>query len=246
MKKCLHRCGRLFGLAVAFLVAAGGCSHVLEGQVIDSRPNLLLIVADDLGYADLGVYGSDIRTPNIDALAAEGVLFTQFHTAPLCAPTRAMLPSGHNNHVAGMARQGATGFVQVYVPGYEAHLSDRIAPMPRLLRDAGYHTYSVGQWHLGTAPEHSPQAAGFERSFNLLHGGGTHFNSVGLFEGGSIYREDADVVEYPEGRYTTELFTDRLIDFIGSQVDDGQPFFAYAAYTSPHWPLQVPDDYLDL
>ena len=92
MKQCLNRCGGLSRLAVVFLVAAGGGSHVMEGQVIDSRPNLLLIVADDLGYADLGVYGSDIRTPNIDALAAEGVLFTQFHTAPMCAPTRA--PSG--------------------------------------------------------------------------------------------------------------------------------------------------------
>ncbi len=237
---------RLSSFAVLLSLASGGCGRVIEEPAADSRPNVLLIVADDLGYADLGVYGGDIRTPNIDALAADGVLFTQFHTAPLCAPTRAMLLSGNNNHVAGMALQGAAGPVQVYLPGYETHLSNRVASMPRLLSDSGYHTYSVGKWHLGTAAEHSPQAAGFERSFNLTHGAASHFSSVGFFEGGSIYRADGEEVEYPEGRYTTELFTDRLIEFIDSQTDDGRPFFAYAAYTSPHWPLQVTDEYLDL
>lgn len=212
----------------------------------DSRPNVLLIVADDLGYADLGVFGSDIRTPNIDALAADGVVFTQFHTAPLCAPTRSMLLTGNNNHVAGMGRQGGSSMLDVNVPGYEAHLSDRVAPMPRLLRDAGYHTYTTGKWHLGTAREHGPTSAGFERSFNNAHGGGSHFSNKGFFEEGGLYREDGVDVEYPEGRYTTELFTDRLIEFIDAGRDDGRPFFAFAAYTSPHWPLQVPDEYLDL
>jgi arylsulfatase len=125
------------------LAVSGGCSQqVGEPQtlVADERPNILLIVADDLGYADLGVHGSDIQTPNIDALAAEGRLFTQFHTAPLCAPTRAMLLSGNNNHVAGMARQHSGDLAGHSVPGYEASLSDRIAPLPRLLRDAGSHT----------------------------------------------------------------------------------------------------------
>ena len=230
-------------LPALLLIAVSACGQAGED---DTRPSILLIVADDLGYADLGVFGSDIRTPNIDALASEGVLFTQFHTAPMCAPTRAMLLTGNNNHVAGMGRQGAEGLVQLYLPGYETHLSDRVAPMPRLLRDAGYHTYTAGKWHMGEAVEESPQAAGFERSFNLAHGAGSHFSSVGFFEGGSIYRADGDEVEYPDGEYTTELFTDRLIEFIDSRSGDGRPFFAFAAYTSPHWPMQVPDDYLDL
>ena len=178
------------------LLALGACSHPPQP---DSRPNILLIVADDLGYADVGVYGSDIRTPNIDALAAEGMLFTQFHTSPLCAPTRAMLLSGNNNHVAVVGRMHAAGPIQVHVPGYETHLSNRIAPLPRLLKDAGYHTYTAGKWHLGNEKEHSPTAAGFERSFNLLHGGGNHFNSVGLMEGGSLYREDGEAAPWPEG-----------------------------------------------
>jgi arylsulfatase len=212
----------------------------------DSRPNILLIVADDLGYADLGVYGSDIRTPNIDALAAAGMLFTQFHTSPLCAPTRAMLLSGNNNHVAGVGRMHASGPIQRYVPGYETHLSDRIAPLPRLLAQAGYHTYTTGKWHLGNEKEHSPAAAGFARSFNLMQGAANHFNAVGFEDGGSLYRENGEEAAWPDGMYSTDLYTDRLIDFIGAEKDDGRPFFAFAAYTSPHWPLQVPDEDLDL
>ena len=220
---------------------------LVSGQAAaDDRPNVLLIIADDLGYADLGVHGSDIRTPNIDALAGEGLLCTGFHTAPMCAPTRAMMLSGNNNHVAGMGRQGPRRALRENMPGYEGHLSDRVAPLPGLMREAGYHTYSVGKWHLGMALESGPKAAGFERSFNLIDGAANHFNSVGFFEGGSTYRADGEEAALPEGGYTTEVYTDRLMGFIDDGAGDGRPFFAYAAYTSPHWPLQVPDEYLDL
>lgn len=237
-------------LSLILVCFSAGCSNSSNDSSAnsepDDRPNILLIVADDLGYADLGIYGSDIQTPNIDALAAQGMLFTQFHTAPFCAPTRAMLLSGNNNHVAGMARQGRIGLLDSPVRGYENSLSDRIVPFPRLLQEAGYHTYTVGKWHLGLEAESSPHAAGFSRAFNLLDGAGTHFDAVGFFEGGSTYRQDEDLVEYPAGRYSTDLYTDRLIEFIDANKDDGNPFFAFAAYTSPHWPLQVPDEYLDL
>jgi arylsulfatase len=236
-------------LAIATSVA--GCdrpAQVSEQVYVQAatRPNILLIVADDLGYADLGVYGGDIDTPNIDALAERGMLFTQFHTAPYCAPTRAMLLSGNNNHVAGMAAQGWDGVAGVEVPGYENGLSGRIAPLPRVLRDAGYNTYTVGKWHLGRAPESGPRAAGFTRNFNLLDGAGTHFDAVGYSEGGSVYDRDGAPAEYPVGEYSTEVYTDALIEFIDEGLKDGRPFFAFAAYTSPHWPLQVPDKYLDL
>ena len=230
-------------LLIGFLLFSSCRSDVAPS--VDERPNILLIVADDLGYGDLGVYGGDIRTPNIDALAKSGLLFTQFHTAPLCALTRAMLLSGNNHHVAGMARQGRPEDTPVvYVPGYEGHLSDRIMPLPRLLNEAGYHTLTVGKWHLGTEPQHGPKAAGFERSFNLLDGAGNHFNAVGMRERGSLYAEDGEPEEWPEGRYSTALYTDRLIEFI-DDTRDGKPFFAFAAYTSPHWPLQVPESELD-
>ncbi|MGH8222483.1 MAG: arylsulfatase [Woeseiaceae bacterium] len=234
-------------LPCAMLAAAllCGCGADTGDTPPAPRPNILLIVADDLGYADLGVFGSDIRTPNIDAIASRGIVFTQFHTASMCAPTRAMLLSGNNNHIAGMARQSATGPLQQHLPGYEAHLSERIAPISRLLRDAGYHTYSVGKWHLGRAAKHSPRAAGFTRSFHLLDGAANHFDATGFFEGGSKYRLDGEEAGYPEGSYSTEVYTDRLIEFIDADAGDGRPVFAFAAYTSPHWPLQVPDDYLE-
>jgi len=212
----------------------------------DERPNLLLIVADDLGYADLGSYGSEIDTPNIDRLAASGVLFTQFHTAPMCAPTRSMLLTGNNNAVAGVASQNRIGLAGTVVPGYEGSLSDRVAPLPRLLKDAGYNTYMAGKWHLGKTEAESPHAAGFERTFALLEGGGTHFDNLGYQEGGANYRANGKTASYPNGRFSTDFYTDKLIEFIAADRDSGKPFFAFASYTAPHWPLQVPDDYLDL
>ena len=211
----------------------------------DARPNILLIVADDLGYADLGVFGSDIRTPNIDALATQGVLFTQFHTAPMCSPTRAMLLSGNNNHVAGMGRQHPAGLMKEHMPGYEGHLSDRVAALPAVLKAAGYHTYIAGKWHLGTEKQNSPRAAGFERSFGVVEGAATHFDGRGFENAPSIYREDGEQVAYPDGEYSTELYTKRLMEYIEANRGDGRPFFAFAAYTSPHWPLQVPEQELN-
>ncbi len=210
------------------------------------RPNILLIVADDMGYTDLGAYGGEISTPNIDALADEGILFTQFHTAPVCAVTRAMLLSGNNNHVAGLGNQYGFFEARRDLPGYEGHLSERIAPLPRLLRDAGYHTYSAGKWHLGTDEAHSPKAAGFERHFNMTQGAASHYGTTGFHDGGSLYREDGADAQFPDGAYAPEYYTDRLIEFIDSNRGDGRPFFVYGAYTSPHWPLQVPESYFDL
>jgi arylsulfatase len=229
-----------------FLIALLGGPGSSQGATqADERPNILLIVADDLGYADLGSFGSDIATPRLDALAAKGLRFSQFHTAVMCAPTRAMLMSGNNSHVAGMASQGYNGILNHPYPGYENHLSDRIVPFPRLLREAGYHTYITGKWHLGTAAEHSPRAAGFERSFTNLKGAGNHWNAMGYNDGGSVYRADGELTDWPAGGYSTEVFTDRLIEFIDAGLGDGRPFFAFAAYTSPHWPLQVPEAELD-
>lgn len=235
-------------VVVAVLILFSSCE---KKKAPDSRPNILLIVADDLGYGDLGCFGGDIHTPNIDRLAAHGLRFSRFHTAPSCAPTRAMLLSGNNNHVAGMGIQGGVSESSPMFgkPGYEGHLSDRVVPVPLLMKEAGYHTYTAGKWHLGTKEEDSPFAKGFERSFNLLQGAGNHFNDVGieLKDTISTYREDGKLVDYPVGQYSTEVYTNKLIEYIkgGLDANDNKPFFAFAAYTSPHWPLQVPEDYLD-
>ena len=212
------------------------CSEEESSSSLIQRPNILLIVADDMGYGDIGCFGGDIATPNLDALAANGIRFTRFHTAPMCAPTRAMLLSGNDNHIAGMGLQGrvTTTF------GYEGQLTDRIIPVPALLREAGYRTSMAGKWHLGTNPEANPHQKGFDHSFVMLQGAGNHYSARSALNGGlSDYTEDGDSVTWPEGAYSTELYTDKLIEYIGQQEENDQPFFAFAAYTSPHWPLQV-------
>ena len=230
--------------ALAALLLAG-----LNPCAAQDRPNILLIIADDLGYADLGVHGSDIRTPNIDALAEEGLLFTQFHASPYCSTSRAMLFTGNNNHVAGVARQAMEpGPVIPGLAGYEARLAtERVAVLPQLLRDAGYRTYFTGKWHLGETLDASPWAAGFERSFAIKFGGGSHFSGIGLRETSSPkYFRDNTETDWPEGAYSTEIFTDTLIGYLKEDRDEESPFFMVAAHTSPHWPLQVPDEDLDL
>ncbi|RIW18280.1 arylsulfatase [Algoriphagus lacus] len=204
--------------------------------------NILLIVADDLGYADMGSFGGDIETPNLDELARQGIRFSRFHTAPFCAVTRAMLLSGNFSHVAGMGSQGlVTG-----VPGYEGRLSDRIIPVPELLRNAGYHTYIAGKWHLGGMEGANPADKGFEKSFVIQEeGGANHYSEKGIFPEFpvTLYTENGAQVKWPDGAYSTDFYTDKLIEYIQSNPKDGKPFFAFAAYTSPHWPLQVDSTY---
>lgn len=167
------------------------CNTIVDQEVKYTKPNILLIVADDLGFTDLGAFGGEISTPNIDELASQGILFTNYHTSPVCAPTRAMLLSGNDNHIAGMGRQSADSVSRTNW-GYEKRLTNRIVPLPQLMRDAGYHTYTVGKWHLGEEQENSPLAKGFERSWNLLYGAGNHYNSVGLSNSNPIskYRKN--------------------------------------------------------
>jgi len=130
--------------AFAIFTACAPARAPAEATTCADRPNILLLVADGLGYTDTGPYGSDIRTPNIDRLAGEGILFTNFHIAPMCAPTptRAMLLTDNNNHVAGMGQQSPDSVLARF-PGYEGYLSDRVVPFPRLLREAGYHTWGL-------------------------------------------------------------------------------------------------------
>ena len=138
-----------------FLMCCIACSPMFSAA--SETPNIVLIVADDLGYTDIGVFGSDIKTPNIDQLASRGIAFTNFHTASSCAPTRAMLLTGNNNHVAGIGRQTIRrGRITEGLPGYEGHLSDRVVPLPELLRGVGYKTYMAGKWHLGYEAEYAP------------------------------------------------------------------------------------------
>ena len=142
------------------------------------RPNFLVIVADDLGFSDLGAFGGEIETPHLDALARQGLRFTDFHTAPACSPTRAMLLTGTDHHIAGLGTlDEVSSRSQRGQPGYEGYLNQRVVTVTELLRDSGYRTYMSGKWHLGMTLETSPHTRGFERSFALLPGAANHYAS---------------------------------------------------------------------
>jgi arylsulfatase len=212
-------------------------------------PNILVLVADDLGYSDLGFLGSEIRTPNLDALAASGTVLTNFHVAPTCSTTRAMLLTGIDTHPAGMGTaSGHADENQLGQPGYETFLSDRVVTVARLLQDAGYATSMVGKWHLGGDEDLGPHRRGFERSFVLVPGGASHFGDAQRLEDDETpapYREDGQRVGIPEDFYSSDFYTDKLIEHLDEARESDRPFFAYAAYTAPHWPLQAPDEYFD-
>jgi arylsulfatase len=141
------------------------------------QPNVLLIVADDLGYSDLGPFGGEIATPTLDLLAQAGLRLSNFHALSSCSPTRSVLLSGTDNHVAGMGTMGEllTPEMEGY-PGYEGYLNFQVAALPEVLRAGGYHTYMTGKWHLGSRQETIPFARGFEDTFVLVPGGGSHWN----------------------------------------------------------------------
>ncbi len=213
----------------------------------ETRPNILLIVVDDMGYSDLGAFGGEIKTPNIDSLAAAGAKFTDFYVGPTCSPTRSMLMSGNDNHIAGLGnmREALTPN-QVGQPGYEGYLNDRVVSVAELLRDAGYHTYMAGKWHLGEEPEHDPSRRGFEKSFTLLQGGASHFDDEWMMYANytPTYRENGVRVHVPPGFYSTQFYTDKIIKYLDEQ-EDKKPFFAYLSFTAVHDPLHLPDDWLD-
>ena len=214
------------------------------------KPNVLLVVADDMGYADLGSYGGEIRTPHLDALASRGIRATQFYTSPTCSPTRAMLLTGTDNHIAGLGNMAEwLGPKQKGKPGYEGHLNDRVVTVATLLREAGYHTYMAGKWHLGEKPGMWPAARGFERDLSVLDGAGSHWRDMqGLNPARpklTITRNGKKISELPEGYFSSKDFTDFIINSIEEHRNDDKPFFAYLAYQAPHGPLAVPDDWRD-
>ena len=215
------------------------------------RPNFLVILADDLGFSDLAAFGGEIATPNLDALALRGLRLTDFHSAPACSPTRSMLLTGTDHHIAGIGTMAeALGPAHEGKPGYEGYLNDRVVTLMELLRDAGYLTLMSGKWHLGLTRETSPWARGFERSFTLLPGAANHYASSPDLRDDpmqpklrTIYMEDDRVVEtLPPDFYSSDGFTDKLLAYLDAREDRTRPFFAYLAYTAPHWPLQAPDE----
>ncbi|EPY52289.1 arylsulfatase [Schizosaccharomyces cryophilus OY26] len=224
-------------------------------------PNFLIIVADDLGWSDVGAFGSEINTPNLDTLAKEGLRFTDFHTASACSPTRSMLLSGTDNHLAGlgqMAEFASRMHQWDDYPGYEGYLNWRVAALPEILKEK-YDNIISGKWHLGLTKETSPSARGFEKVFSLLPGAGHHYKDYKPSD--DTYKEKGDDLkkllpslymsgnefidadkELPEDFYSSDYFTTKLEGFLNEHYskDKDRPFFAYLPFTAPHWPLQAP------
>lgn len=252
MNKHTHvmlRAGGFQRLYASLLLVVGMCAATLSQA--EQRPNILLLVADDLGYSDIGAFGGEIHTPTIDSLAHNGVMLTDFYATPSCSPTRAALLTGNDQHLAGlglMAEVRKRRFAdQPVLAGYEGVLRQHTVTLPQLLRDAGYKTIISGKWHLGRTAELQPQNQGFEESYVVLEGGSANFKQkeMGLFPNyPATFLHNGKPVDLPDSFNATVDYTNHLITSMDSARQQNRPFFAFAAYTAPHWPLQAPDSYL--
>ncbi len=206
------------------------------------RPNIILIMADDMGYSDLGCFGSEIQTPNLNKLAAEGLRITQFYNAGRCCPTRASLLTGLYQHQAGVGdMMGDFG-----IPAYQGYLNKECVTLGEVMKLNGYNTYMAGKWHVGGEPEQWPVKRGFDRYFGLIDGASNYFN-LNPYRVNQLPRKMAldDKPFFPpdSGFYMTDAFTDYALSFLEEQKEKEEPFFLYLPYTAPHWPLHAwPED----
>jgi len=236
---------RLIALIVSFVAWLATAAQAQQ-QAKPPRPNIVVILVDDLGYSDLSCYGSEIPTPNIDRFAERGVRFTDFYNSARCCPSRATLMTGLYQHQAGMGSM-IDGYAQwirdaADRPSYRDHLSKETPTVAELLRQAGYRTIMCGKWHLGYRPTEWPVARGFDRSFALIPGAMNYFGSESTGKPTPMAVDDRKFVPPKEGFYATDAFTDRAIEFMGEAKEKAQPFFLYMAYNAPHWPLQAPPE----
>jgi arylsulfatase len=235
---------KLTGAAVAAIVALDtalfAASALGQAPMQPKRPNIVIILGEDLGFADMGSFGGEIRTPNLDALASAGVRFSNFYTNASCSPTRSVLLSGVDTHRNGLGNMDEwTAPNQRGVPGYERYLNDQVLTLPQLLREAGYHTYMAGKWHLGKQPDQIPAARGFERDFTLLDGAGSDWDMTNFTAAApkSVFTEDDRyLTQLPKDYYATEIYTDKFISFTDANHGDGKPFFAYVSHQALHDP----------
>ena len=212
-----------------------------------TRPNFLLVVVDDMGFADIEPFGSEIETPTLTRLAENGVMFTSFYAAPTCSPARAMLMSGMDNHIAGIGNMAETvADNQMGLPGYEGHLREEVPTIAERLSENGYRTVMAGKWHLGMKRELSPGARGFDYALSFSFGGGSHYSDLlgpDLHRPRLLYRKNGLLnPQLEDDFYSTTSFTSEVIAGLENTAHTGKPFFAYLALTAPHWPLQLPAD----
>jgi arylsulfatase A-like enzyme len=244
--KVLDRFTLAFLTAALSLVAAPVAAPQASG-----RPNVVIILVDDMGWSDLGSYGGEISTPHLDALAAGGVRFTQFYVTPRCSPSRASLLTGLYPHQAGMGH--LDNVVREGSSGTTGRLNDRSVTIAEVLRQAGYFTGMAGKWHLGQQNGSPPWQRGFDRVLNI-RAGGIFFPNQN-FKGGDELTKRGQEPLYLDGRpiahdspevgqnwYTTFLWTDFALKFVDEAKKAGKPFFLYIPHNAPHFPLMAPPE----
>ena len=209
-----------------------------------NRPNIVLIMVDDMGFSDLGCYGSEIDTPNVDSLARGGLRFTHFYNAARCCPTRASLLTGLHPHQAGMG--GMVNGDGIEGSPYQGAINRECVTLAEVLGDAGYATYMSGKWHVGEEHPNWPMDRGFDRHYGLISGGMNYFDITKPKRPGikrHFSMENDEHVPQREDFYVTDAFSDYAVERIEDHDDPEQPFFLYLAYTAPHWPLHArPED----
>jgi len=208
------------------------------------RPNIVILVADDWGFTDVGAFGGEIATPNIDALAATGVRFANFHVAASCSPTRAMLQTGVISHRAGLGNMPETIPPEhLGKPGYEAQLNNRVVTIADQLRAGGYRTYLTGKWHLGHTPDSLPTARGYDHALALAQSGADNFEDKPnlLIYDKTEWSEDGKPAKLPKRFYSSTIIIDRMINYIERGKASGKPFLASVNFIANHIPVQAPD-----
>ncbi|MCC7175477.1 MAG: arylsulfatase [Bryobacterales bacterium] len=216
-----------------FLGAMAAAGAQLRGAPASRRPNIILIMADDMGYSDIGCYGGEIDTPNLNGLASRGLRFAQFYNTARCCPARASLLTGLYPHQAGIGHMVDR---DDGIPGYRGDLNRRCVTIAEVLRQAGYRTLMCGKWHVTpvTASKHNwPLQRGFERYYGIIHGAASFYDPV------TLTRDNESI--QPDGRdyYLTDALSDQAVKFVREYAAKPDPFFMYLAYTSPHWPLHA-------
>ena len=231
-------------LATAFTPATPGKLPLLPAPAAPVRPNIVILLADDWGFTDVGAYGGEIATPNIDALAANGVRFANFHVAGSCAPTRAMLQTGLPNHRIGLGNMPETIPPEHRgKPGYDAQLNTRVVTIADQLRAAGYNTYLTGKWHLGNRPDNLPTGKGYAHAFALGQSGADNFEekpNLLLYEK-AAWTEDGKPAHLPKDYYSSRFVVDRMMAYVDADRASGKPFLASINFLANHIPVQAPD-----
>lgn len=230
------------GTGLLFLLLSAYTGSGKMTDTIQARPNIIYIMADDMGYSDIGCYGGEVHTPNLDQLAANGIKLRSFYNNARCCPTRASLLTGEYPHTVGMGNMVTNANAKVTPGPYQGYLDDRYPTIAEDLKKAGYQTLMSGKWHVGENPAYWPRKRGFDHYFGLISGANSYYEIIPQEKGKRhVVLEDADYDIPKDGFYMTDAFTNHAIEFLyeNKSAKESKPFFLYLAYTAPHFPIQA-------